>query len=122
MYPSYYSILFFHFSKSSTGVDWFIVDTEPGCAVKVHRAVDYWAKHIVEQVKNIPGGTMGGNAVSLQSIPSGTMGGNAVGLQSIPSDTMGGNAVSLQSIPGGTMGGNAVSLQSIPGGPWEGIL
>ena len=42
-------------SKSSTGVDWFVVDTEPGCAVRIHRAVDYWAKHIVEQVKNIPG-------------------------------------------------------------------
>lgn len=44
-------------SKSSTGVDWFVVDTEPGCAVRIHKAVDYWAKHIVEQVKNTSGGT-----------------------------------------------------------------
>ncbi len=42
------------FSKSPTGVDWFILDTEPGYAVKIHRVVDYWAKHIVEQVKNMP--------------------------------------------------------------------
>lgn len=42
----------FSSSKSSTGVDWFIVDTEHGAAVRVHRAVDYWAKHIVDQIKN----------------------------------------------------------------------
>lgn len=42
-------------SKSSTGVDWFVLDTEPGCAVRIHKAVDYWAKHIVEQVKNTSG-------------------------------------------------------------------
>ena len=41
-------------SKSSTGVDWFILDTETGAAVKIHKAVDYWAKHIVEQVRNMP--------------------------------------------------------------------
>ena len=39
-------------SKSSTGVDWFIVDTDVGAAVRIHRAVDYWAKHIVDQIKN----------------------------------------------------------------------
>ena len=47
------------FSKSSTGVDWFILDTEPGAAVKIHKAVDYWAKHIVEQVRNMPAGGSG---------------------------------------------------------------
>lgn len=41
-------------SKSPTGVDWFILDTETGCAPKVHQAVDYWARHIVEQTNNIP--------------------------------------------------------------------
>lgn len=40
------------FSKSSTGVDWFIVDTDVGAAVRIHKAVDYWAKHIVDQIKN----------------------------------------------------------------------
>ena len=50
-------------SKSPTGVDWFILDTEPGYAVKIHRVVDYWAKHIVEQVKNIPSGS------SARSVP-----------------------------------------------------
>ena len=52
-------------SKSSTGVDWFIVDTEPGCAVRIHRAVDYWAKHIVEQVKNMPSSVGSRNNVSV---------------------------------------------------------
>ena len=47
------------YSKSSTGVDWFILDTEPGAAVKIHKAVDYWAKHIVEQVRNMPVGGSG---------------------------------------------------------------
>ena len=41
-------------SKSPTGVDWFILDTDAGAATKIHRSVDYWAKHIVDQVKNIP--------------------------------------------------------------------
>ena len=76
----------FSSSKSSTGVDWFIVDTEHGAAVRIHRAVDYWAKHIVDQIKNtthsrsrpvrdvsgggegegtgMPGGRSGGGAVS----------------------------------------------------------
>ncbi|KAL5467635.1 hypothetical protein EMCRGX_G031895 [Ephydatia muelleri] len=39
-------------SKSSTGVDWFVMDTEPGVAGRIHRAVDYWAKYIVEQIRN----------------------------------------------------------------------
>jgi hypothetical protein len=42
-------------SKSSTGVDWFIVDTDSGAAVRIHRSVDYWAKHIVDQIKNTRG-------------------------------------------------------------------
>lgn len=42
-------------SKSPTGVDWFILDTDNGAAVRVHRSVDYWAKHIVDQIKNIHG-------------------------------------------------------------------
>jgi hypothetical protein len=42
-------------SKSSTGVDWFIVDTDMGAAVRIHKAVDYWAKHIVDQIKNTHG-------------------------------------------------------------------
>lgn len=41
-------------SKSSTGVDWFVMDTESGVAAKVHRAVDYWAKYIVQQIRNTP--------------------------------------------------------------------
>ena len=41
--------------KSPTGVDWFILDTEPGVAARVHRAVDYWAQHIVEQANNLQG-------------------------------------------------------------------
>lgn len=45
---------FFLFSKSPTNVDWFIVDTDPGDAPKIHRAVDYWARHIVDQARNIP--------------------------------------------------------------------
>ena len=45
-------------SKSSTGVDWFIVDTEHGAAVRVHKGVDYWAKHIVEQIKNTHGNSI----------------------------------------------------------------
>ncbi|XP_064399054.1 uncharacterized protein LOC135345566 [Halichondria panicea] len=59
--------------QSSTGVDWFILDTEAGSAVKIHRSVDYWAKHIVEQVSNLPGapvhvgpsraGTLPGSAI-----------------------------------------------------------
>lgn len=55
------SVVFLLHSKSSTGVDWFIVDTEHGAAVRIHRAVDYWAKHIVDQIKNT---TQGGRAVS----------------------------------------------------------
>lgn len=55
-----FSVFLLH-SKSSTGVDWFIVDTEHGAAVRIHRAVDYWAKHIVDQIKNT---TQGGRAVS----------------------------------------------------------
>ena len=51
-------------SKSSTGVDWFVLDTEPGCAVRIHKAVDYWAKHIVEQVKNTSGTVGSPNDVS----------------------------------------------------------
>lgn len=65
-------------SKSSTGVDWFIVDTDPGCAVKVHRAVDYWAKHIVEQVKNIPGGAR------RSTLPTPTSSDNSCGSGSLP--------------------------------------
>ena len=42
-------------SKSCTGVDWFIVDTEKGAAVRIHKAVDYWAKHIVDQIKGTHG-------------------------------------------------------------------
>lgn len=45
-------------SKSPTGVDWFILDTDPGCAPRIHRSVDYWARHIVEQATNVP---MGGS-------------------------------------------------------------
>lgn len=41
--------------KAPTGVDWFILDTEPGVAMRIHRAVDYWAQHIVEQVANMQG-------------------------------------------------------------------
>lgn len=41
-------------SKSPTNVDWFIVDTDPGDAPKIHRAVDFWARHIVDQARNIP--------------------------------------------------------------------
>ena len=37
------------------------MDTEHGAAVRIHRAVDYWAKHIVEQIRNT---TMGGRVVS----------------------------------------------------------
>ena len=43
-------------SKSSTGVDWFVMDTEPGVAGRIHRAVDYWAKYIVEQIRNTQNG------------------------------------------------------------------
>jgi len=43
-------------SKSPTGVDWFIMDTDPGAASRIHKSVDYWAKHIVDQVKNMTGG------------------------------------------------------------------
>lgn len=50
--------------KAPTGVDWFIVDTEPGVAMRIHRAVDYWAQHIVEQVAN-----MQGHGASLVSPP-----------------------------------------------------
>ena len=36
-------------------MDWFIVDTDMGAAVRIHKAVDYWAKHIVDQIKNMHG-------------------------------------------------------------------
>ena len=39
-------------SKSSTGVGWFILETEVGAAQRIHKAVDYWAKYIVDQVKS----------------------------------------------------------------------
>lgn len=48
------NVLFLCFSKSPTGVDWFILETELGQAPRIHRAVDYWARHIVEQANNIP--------------------------------------------------------------------
>ena len=38
--------------KTSTGVDWFIVDTDNGAAIRIHKAVDYWAKYIVDQIRN----------------------------------------------------------------------
>ena len=38
--------------KSPTGVGWFIVETESGAAQRIHKAVDYWAKYIVEQIKS----------------------------------------------------------------------
>jgi hypothetical protein len=41
-------------SKSPTNVDWFTLETKPGDAPKIHRAVDYWAHHIVEQARNLP--------------------------------------------------------------------
>jgi len=53
--------------KSTTGVDWFILDTEPGYAVKIHRVVDYWAKHIVEQVKNLPSSGTSGRSVPVSA-------------------------------------------------------
>ena len=40
-------------SKSPTNVDWFILDTDSGDAPRIHRAVDYWAHHIVEQANNM---------------------------------------------------------------------
>lgn len=49
--------------KSPTGVDWFIVDTEPGSATRVHKAVDYWAKHIVEQARNMRHGPQRASSV-----------------------------------------------------------
>ena len=30
-----------------------MADTEQGDAPRIHKAVDYWAKHIVDQVKNM---------------------------------------------------------------------
>jgi hypothetical protein len=39
--------------KSPTGVGWFIVDTESGAAQRVHKAVDYWAKYIVDQIRSV---------------------------------------------------------------------
>lgn len=38
--------------KTSTGVDWFIIDTENGAAIRIHKAVDYWAKYIVDQIRS----------------------------------------------------------------------
>lgn len=38
--------------KSSTGVDWFILDSKPGDATRIHRAVEYWARHIVQETRN----------------------------------------------------------------------
>lgn len=32
------------------------MDTDPGAASRIHKSVDYWAKHIVDQVKNMTGG------------------------------------------------------------------
>lgn len=46
--------LFLLLSKSPTGVDWFFLETEQGNAPRIHRAVDCWARHIVEQANNIP--------------------------------------------------------------------
>ena len=40
-------------SKSTTGVGWFIVETESGAALRIHKAVDYWAKYIVDQIKSM---------------------------------------------------------------------
>lgn len=74
-------------SKSSTGVDWFIVDTEPGCAIKVHRAVDYWAKHIVEQVKNIPGNARRSTLPGSPTTPD-----NSCGSTSLPRGSLGSSA------------------------------
>jgi hypothetical protein len=39
--------------KSTTGVGWFIVETESGAALRIHKAVDYWAKYIVDQIKSM---------------------------------------------------------------------
>ncbi|CAI8034680.1 Docking protein 4 [Geodia barretti] len=39
--------------KSPTGVGWFIVETESGAAQRIHKAVDYWAKYIVEQIRSV---------------------------------------------------------------------
>lgn len=41
------------FSKSPTSVDWFILDTDSGDAPRIHKAVDYWAHHIVDQANNM---------------------------------------------------------------------
>lgn len=40
-------------SKSPTSVDWFILDTDSGDAPRIHKAVDYWAHHIVDQANNM---------------------------------------------------------------------
>ena len=45
-------------SKSPTGVGWFIVETESGAALRIHKAVDYWAKYIVDQIRSQPRGEM----------------------------------------------------------------
>ena len=58
-------------SKSSTGVDWFIVDTDVGAAVRIHRAVDYWAKHIVDQIKNTRPGVRVSSLLTLRLSPQG---------------------------------------------------
>jgi hypothetical protein len=56
-------------SKSSTGVDWFIVDTDVGAAVRIHRAVDYWAKHIVDQIKNTRPGVRRAPSMPCPALP-----------------------------------------------------
>jgi hypothetical protein len=56
-------------SKSSTGVDWFIVDTDVGAAVRIHRAVDYWAKHIVDQIKNTRPGVRRAPSIPCPAVP-----------------------------------------------------
>ncbi len=45
-----------------------MLDTEPGCAIRIHKSVDYWAKHIVEQVKNTPGTPVGGGSLDVSHV------------------------------------------------------
>ena len=51
-------------SKSPTGVGWFIVETEGGDAQRIHKAVDYWAKYIVDQIRQQQQTHTRGNVVS----------------------------------------------------------
>ena len=45
-------LFIYFYRKSSTGVDWFILDSKPGDATRIHRAVEYWARHIVQETRN----------------------------------------------------------------------